>query len=244
MWRRVAYVRAAPCLLATSMNRRGSSSPAALALAARTTPALLQINMPKLPEPLLQPTSSMRLLLAGSLLGAVLAVSEPTECAKGAPKRKAAAPAKPAAAKKKAGPALGAVELAMEPEKTFNVEKLIASRLVGGAKEFRVRWQGYAEKYDTWEPLANLANVTDMMAAFDLAKEQANKAHIKKLAVKGRPEGLPCLARMVRQYHSEPGSSAGAERLFSSASRAHHDLKASMGDMSLEHQLLALANTD
>ena len=132
----------------------------------------------------------------------------------------------------------------MEPEKTFNVEKLIASRLVGGAKEFRVRWQGYAEKYDTWEPLANLANVTDMMAAFDLAKEQANKAHIKKLAVKGRPEGLPCLARMVRQYHSEPGSSAGAERLFSSASRTHHDLKASMGDMSLEHQLLALANTD
>ena len=53
MWRRVAYVRAAPCLLATSMNRCGSSSPAALALAARTTPALLQINMPKLPEPLL-----------------------------------------------------------------------------------------------------------------------------------------------------------------------------------------------
>ena len=79
LWRRVAYVRAAPCLLATSMNRCGSSSPAALALAARTTPALLQINMPKLPEPLLQPTSSMRLLLAGSLLGAVLAASEPTE---------------------------------------------------------------------------------------------------------------------------------------------------------------------
>ena len=59
-----------------------------------------------------------------------------------------------------------------------------------------------------------------------------------------RPEGLPCLARMARQYHGEPGSSAGAERLFSAASRAHHDLEASMGDMSLEHQLLALANTD
>ena len=60
----------------------------------------------------------------------------------------------------------------------------------------------------------------------------------------GRLEVLPCLARMARQYHGEPGSSAGAERLFSAASRAHHDLKASMGDMSLEHQLLALANTD
>ena len=59
-----------------------------------------------------------------------------------------------------------------------------------------------------------------------------------------RPEGLPCLARMARQYHGEPASSAGAERLFSAASRAHHDLKGSMGDLSLEHDLLALANTD
>ena len=60
----------------------------------------------------------------------------------------------------------------------------------------------------------------------------------------GRPEGLPRLARMARQYHGEPASSAGAERLFSAASRAHHDLKGSMGDLSLEHDLLALANTD
>ena len=60
----------------------------------------------------------------------------------------------------------------------------------------------------------------------------------------GRPEGLPCLARMARQYHGEPASSAGAERQFSAASRAHHDLKGSMADNSLEHELLALANTD
>ena len=39
-----------------------------------------------------------------------------------------------------------------------------------------------------------------------------------------RPEGLPRLARMARQYHNEPSTSAGAERLFSAASRAHHDL--------------------
>ena len=59
-----------------------------------------------------------------------------------------------------------------------------------------------------------------------------------------RPEGLPRLARMARQYHNEPATSAGAERLFSAASRAHHDLKGSMSDNSLEHELLALANTD
>ena len=59
-----------------------------------------------------------------------------------------------------------------------------------------------------------------------------------------RPEGLPRLARMARQYHGEPASSGGAERLFSAASRAHHDLKGAMADNSLEHELLALANTE
>ena len=62
--------------------------------------------------------------------------------------------------------------------------------------------------------------------------------------VKGRPEGLPRLARMARQYHGEPAPSAGAEQLFSAASRAHHDLKGAMADNSLEHELLAMANTN
>ena len=39
-------------------------------------------------------------------------------------------------------------------------------------------------------------------------------------------------------------SSAGAERLFSAAGRAHHDLKGSINDSSLEHELLAMANTE
>ena len=56
--------------------------------------------------------------------------------------------------------------------------------------------------------------------------------------------GLPHLARMAREYLGEPATSAGVERLFSKASRMHHDLKGSMEDASLEHELLAMANTD
>ena len=61
----------------------------------------------------------------------------------------------------------------------------------------------------------------------------------------GRPEGLPRLARMARisTTNNEPASSAGAERLFSAAGCAHHDFKGFMADNSLEHELLALANT-
>ena len=50
--------------------------------------------------------------------------------------------------------------------------------------------------------------------------------------------------QVLNYIHGEPASSAGAERLFSAASRAHHDLKGAMEDCSLEHELLALANID
>ena len=60
----------------------------------------------------------------------------------------------------------------------------------------------------------------------------------------GRPEGLPHLAHMAREYLGEPATSAGVERLFSKAGRMHHDLKGSMEDGSLEHSLIATANTD
>ena len=56
--------------------------------------------------------------------------------------------------------------------------------------------------------------------------------------------GLPHLARMAREYLGEPATSAGVERLCSKASRMHHDLKGSMEDGSLEHSLIAAANTE
>ena len=60
----------------------------------------------------------------------------------------------------------------------------------------------------------------------------------------GRPEGLPHLARMARQWLGCPATSAGVERLFSKAGSMHHDLKGSMEDGSLEHSLIANANTE
>lgn len=60
----------------------------------------------------------------------------------------------------------------------------------------------------------------------------------------GRPEGLPHLARMARQWLGTPATSAGVERLFSKAGSMHHDLKGSMEDGSLEHSLIATANTE
>ena len=59
----------------------------------------------------------------------------------------------------------------------------------------------------------------------------------------GRPEGLPTLAKMARQYLGRPTSSAGVERAFSKAGKLHDGLKAAQCDDTLEHALLAGANS-
>ena len=67
-----------------------------------------------------------------------------------------------------------------------------------------------------------------------MAGSSATTACRRTLRPTAAPEGLPRLVRMARQftrqYHNEPATSAGAERLFSAASRAHHDLKGAMND--------------
>ena len=62
-------------------------------------------------------------------------------------------------------------------------------------------------------------------------------------ATSGRPEGLPALAKMARQYLGRPAASAGVERTFSMAGKMHDGTKASQGDDTLEHCLMAAANT-
>ena len=147
-----------------------------------TTSPLIHLNRTALSENTgsrAQPSNLSKLLLGGTLFATAAADSEPAESA---PKRKVQVAGKPAPAKKKAGPALSAIEAAMQPEKLYQVEKLLASRLVAGHKQYLVQWEGYSEKHCSWESISNLSNVVDQMAAFDLAKDRANVATVKKLA--------------------------------------------------------------
>ena len=60
----------------------------------------------------------------------------------------------------------------------------------------------------------------------------------------GRPEGLPALAKMARQFLGRPASSAGVERMFSKAGKLYDDAKKSQNDEALEVALFAAANTE
>ena len=60
----------------------------------------------------------------------------------------------------------------------------------------------------------------------------------------GRPAGLPHLAKMARQFLGRPATSAGVERMFSRAGKLHDDMKKAQEDDSLEHSLMAAANSE
>jgi hypothetical protein len=119
----------------------------------------------------------------GLATGAVLFASS-VDVAECVPKRASKARAEAPPKKKKAGPNIGAIEAAMmEPrgEDEYDVESIIADRLVGGKREFMIKWAGYDVKHNSWEPLESLANLTAQIAEYDNAKAAANQALVDRL---------------------------------------------------------------
>ena len=81
----------------------------------------------------------------------------------------------------------------------YEVDYIQARRLVKGQPEYLIRWKGFDEKYDTWEPLKNLSGLEPDLAAFEAKqkKEQeefaaqmtARKAARKAAGASGKGAG-------------------------------------------------------
>ena len=50
--------------------------------------------------------------------------------------------------------------LASDEAEMFEVERVIGSRISGGTTEYQIRWKGFGESEDTWEPEKNLSKMT------------------------------------------------------------------------------------
>ena len=58
----------------------------------------------------------------------------------------------------------------------YQIEDILANRLVRGNQEFLVKWKGYdAEKDSTWEGYENLQGTEELIARFLAEKEARNK---------------------------------------------------------------------
>ena len=118
---------------------------------------------------------------------------------------------------------------------------------------WKVRWRGYGQADDSWEPMECLAGCEDMIGAFRVkAQKEAAAADAEAEAAataippphveedleeeivvlddsashrRDHKAKWPNLYRMWRQFHGAPATSAGAKRLFSKAGKQHDDLK-------------------
>ena len=73
-------------------------------------------------------------------------------------------------------------------DKTFEVEKIMESKMQGKKKVYLVKWKGYPASQNTWEPVANLSMVKDMVAAFDKPEKSPKRKEPEPPAKKSPPK--------------------------------------------------------
>lgn len=96
------------------------------------------------------------------------------------PKDKKAAPAAKQPPKKRKK------EEDVDPEKEYEVEKIISVLENKKGKVFRIRWKGFRSTQDTWEPEDNL-NCKDLIEKF-LLKHDSDKAQYSSKSLREDPK--------------------------------------------------------
>lgn len=67
-----------------------------------------------------------------------------------------------------------------DEEEVFNVEKIIDKRIdANGKTEYLLKWIGYDEKENTWEPKENL-NCPELIEGFEFERARQDKERSKK----------------------------------------------------------------
>jgi hypothetical protein len=56
--------------------------------------------------------------------------------------------------------------IAPEGEEEYEVEKILNSRKVGRQLQDLIRWKGYRQEEDTWQPKADVANAPELVQKF------------------------------------------------------------------------------
>ena len=54
----------------------------------------------------------------------------------------------------------------------YQVEKIVAQKIVADEAQYLIKWKGWATKFNTWEPLSHLRNLTSEIAAFEMQRAQ------------------------------------------------------------------------
>ncbi len=67
-----------------------------------------------------------------------------------------------------------------QKDEFYQVERIVNHKMVRGKKFFQVKWVGYNDKDNTWEPEENLANVSYMIEDYENKKRLRGLANDKR----------------------------------------------------------------
>jgi len=94
-----------------------------------------------------------------------------------------------------------------EPEEEYTVEKILDKRIRGGKTEYLIKWEGYPDSENTWEPEDNL-DCPDLISAFEEKSKQKKEEKKRKKEAESSGSGK----KKQKLVEDEEGKPRGFER--------------------------------
>jgi len=94
-----------------------------------------------------------------------------------------------------------------EPEEEYTVEKILDKRIRGGKTEYLIKWEGYPDSENTWEPEDNL-DCPDLIGAFEEKSKQKKEEKKRKKEAEASSSGK----KKQKLVEDEEGKPRGFER--------------------------------